>query len=83
MVLIFGWSPRRRRIETLEEPLHCPHCGHPSRFERYDVRSWFRLFLVPIFPVGERYHVIECGDCGYAVEIPASRIHTRQLQGNE
>lgn len=60
--IIFGMGPRRERID--EGEFFCPHCQAPRHYERLRVRNYFRLYFVPVLPLGEGHEVIVCNTCG-------------------
>jgi len=42
----------------------CPRCGQQAMFQPKSMRSWFTLFLVPIFPISGKQTISQCGNCG-------------------
>ena len=62
MLLIFGFRSRLKTI--MEGVFHCPRCQADRNFARKQVRRWFTLFFLPIFPVGKASgEFIECQTC--------------------
>ncbi len=60
--LIFGTGPRRERVD--EGDFFCPHCQADRRYDRVRVRNFFRLYFVPLIPIGDEHEIIVCQTCG-------------------
>jgi hypothetical protein len=65
-MIIFGTKPRTKT--TGHGEFHCPHCETPREYERKEVKSYFALYFVPIFPIGSGREFIECQTCHHAFE---------------
>lgn len=42
---------------------HCPHCESEAPYTKKKATEYFTLYFIPIFPLGARGNVIECGVC--------------------
>jgi len=58
---IIGVVPKERVVG--HETSYCPLCGRETIHEIVEVRHWFTLFLVPLFPVSGTQTYSRCG-CG-------------------
>jgi hypothetical protein len=45
---------------------YCPRCDHPEGYALKQVRPWFTLYFIPIFPIGGAQRYVECRRCGQA-----------------
>lgn len=61
----------------------CPHCGRKAMFQPKSVRSWFTLFLVPIFPIGGRQQMSQCGNCGTVFRLSPEELSQRVASGQQ
>jgi tetratricopeptide (TPR) repeat protein len=41
----------------------CPRCGRTGTLGGRQVRPWFTLFLLPVFPLGSGRRFTQCGQC--------------------
>jgi|GEM_PF-935710 tetratricopeptide (TPR) repeat protein len=41
----------------------CPRCGQQAMFQPKSFRTWFTLFLVPLFPISGKHTFSECAHC--------------------
>jgi DNA-directed RNA polymerase subunit RPC12/RpoP len=62
--IIFGTGPRREPVDNGD--FFCPHCQADRRYTRQHVRNYFRLYFIPVIPLGAGEYVIECQTCGKA-----------------
>lgn len=60
--LFFGTRVRRRDIGR--GTFHCPYCYAQRTYERVEARTWFHVFWVPLFPVGQAWESVRCTVCG-------------------
>jgi hypothetical protein len=42
----------------------CPHCQNHAAYRLRQVRRFFTLFFLPLFPVSSGVRFVECGRCG-------------------
>jgi hypothetical protein len=42
----------------------CPHCGTRGRYQLKQVRRFFTLYFIPLFPIGGGMRFVECDQCG-------------------
>ncbi len=61
-MLLFGWRMRRRVVGPLV-PIDCAHCHNAALYDYVEVRKWFTLFFVPLFPMGAAKHYMVCPIC--------------------
>ncbi|HEV7298991.1 MAG TPA: zinc-ribbon domain-containing protein [Tepidisphaeraceae bacterium] len=75
-ILFFGTKP----VISAEpgEPLrtHCPRCGQEADFHPKSYRTWFTLFFIPLFPVGAKRPISECGNCRAQFPVALSEMRT-------
>jgi len=62
--IIFGTGPRRENMDSGE--FYCPHCQTTRQYKRQRVRNYFRLYFIPLIPLGDSQEIIECETCGMA-----------------
>ena len=61
-MLVFGYGPKY----TLEAKgqFVCPKCSIKKEYKVKSSRQYFRLFFIPIFPIGKKNEpVVECQTC--------------------
>lgn len=46
----------------------CPHCQNHSSYRLKQVRRFFTLFFIPIFPISSGIRFVECDHCGSQFE---------------
>lgn len=61
MILFFGTRIRRQVLGT--GGFRCPYCVEPRGYEHVESRTWFHLFWIPLFPVGEARENVRCTVC--------------------
>ena len=61
VMLIFGYGPKY----TLEAKgqFVCPKCSIKKEYTVKTSRQYFRLFFIPIFPMGKNESIVECQTC--------------------
>ena len=65
MFFLFGFQSLKRA--TRGQPLvrrFCARCGFVSDLRHENIRTWFTLFFIPIFPVSKAQAVLTCTRCG-------------------
>jgi transcription elongation factor Elf1 len=65
-IIIYG--SRGVTSELSSGDFHCPHCGNPSEYKLKQIRRFFTLFFIPIFPISSGVRFVECGHCGSQFE---------------
>jgi hypothetical protein len=60
-MIIFG---RRGRTSTKDRgQFTCPKCAQHGAYELKQVRTWFTLYFIPVFPLNAGVLFVECGAC--------------------
>jgi len=63
------WGTRRRKKTLGFADVHkCSNCNNAKAFLVINVKEWFTLFWIPIFPVSSQYFLM-CPICGYGAQI--------------
>jgi hypothetical protein len=65
-MIIFGTRSKSRTIGSGR--FTCPRCRAERPYTRKQLRPYFALYFVPLFPVGQGREYIECQTCGAAFE---------------
>jgi tetratricopeptide (TPR) repeat protein len=52
----------------------CPNCKQRALFQPQTARSWFTFFLIPIFPVGGKITLSQCGNCRMQFRLSPSAL---------
>jgi hypothetical protein len=85
MILIWGLRARAKTLSTGE--FFCAKCGSDRSYMLQQIRRWFTLFFIPLFPVGKPLgEQVKCSTCGtrYAPEVlntPTSASFSENLRG--
>jgi zinc-ribbon family len=85
MILIWGLRARAKAISTGE--FFCAHCGTDRSYVLQQIRRWFTLFFIPLFPVGKPLgEQVKCSTCGtrFSPEVlhtPTSASFSENLRG--
>ena len=61
MIVIFGLGPKHR-VEARGQFV-CPKCSIKTEYNVQSSRQYFRLFFIPIFPMGKNESIVECQTC--------------------
>jgi hypothetical protein len=61
-IIIYG--SRGVTSHLSEGDFDCPHCQNHSSYQLKQVRRFFTLFFIPIFPISSPLRYVECGHCG-------------------
>ena len=51
-MIFFG--TKGRAIEMDKGNFHCPNCNSNNDYSKKYVQTWFTLYFIPIFPMGEK-----------------------------
>ena len=74
MIIIFGNGPKY--FVEAEGKFICPNCNFIKKYLVKTSNDYFRLFFIPLIPVGEKSHpFVECQHC-------KSNWHTSVLDQN-
>lgn len=57
------WGSRGRTSVMGSCEFNCPQCAEPKAGDRVQVRTFFTLYFIPLFPVGTQGTYVECGTC--------------------
>lgn len=85
MILIWGFRARAKAVSTGE--FFCSHCGADRSYVLQQIRRWFTLFFIPLFPVGKVLgEQVRCATCGsrFAPDVlntPTSATFSENLRG--
>ena len=85
MILIWGFRARAKTVSTGE--FFCSHCGADRSYVLQQIRRWFTLFFIPLFPVGKRLgEQVRCSTCGTlfrpeVLNAPTSAAFSENLRG--
>jgi hypothetical protein len=58
------WGSRGLTSTVENGDFHCPRCDQQQEYALKQVRPWFTLYFIPIFPVGGAEKYVECLGCG-------------------
>lgn len=62
MILIWGFRVIGKKLSTGQ--FFCPNCRCDRGYVLKQMRRWFTLFWIPLFPTGKQYgEVVECDAC--------------------
>ncbi|ADB19040.1 hypothetical protein Psta_4393 [Pirellula staleyi DSM 6068] len=61
-MIIYGSRGIERTVT--QGNFHCPRCGPSRVFTHKEIRRWFTLYFIPVFPMYRAGEYIECGTCG-------------------
>lgn len=85
MILIWGLRARAKALSTGE--FFCSHCGTDRSYVLQQIRRWFTLFFIPLFPVGKPLgEQVKCSTCGTrfspdVLNTPTSASFSENLRG--
>jgi hypothetical protein len=63
-IIIWGTRGMDSNVETGE--FNCPVCGEKQEYTLKEIKPYFTLFFIPIFPVGGGERYVRCDGCGEA-----------------
>jgi hypothetical protein len=58
------WGSRGITSSLSAGDFHCPQCDEARGYDLKQVRPFFTLYFIPIFPVGAPTRYVECRRCG-------------------
>jgi Tellurite resistance protein TerB len=85
MILIWGLRARAKTTGTGE--FFCAKCGADRSYVLQQIRRWFTLFFIPLFPVGKTLgEQVKCSTCGTCfrpdvLTTPTSASFSENLRG--
>ena len=50
----------------------CPHCHNSVVLHDVQMRTWFTLFFIPVFPLGRGRRTLMCPICRWTRDVPKS-----------
>jgi len=62
MFIIYG--TRGNFSDLSRGEFDCPHCRNHTSYRLREVKRYFTLFFLPIFPTGSGLRFVECDSCG-------------------
>lgn len=68
MFFFFGWGNRKIKDFGSAIIQDCSICSQQNYFNLVQVRDWFDLFFIPIFPYNTEYHLM-CPNCESALKL--------------
>jgi hypothetical protein len=85
MILIWGFKARAKTVSTGE--FFCSRCGADRSYVLQQIRRWFTLFFIPLFPAGKALgEQVKCSTCGArfqseVLNTPTSASFSESLRG--
>lgn len=61
--MIFIWGSKGRTKSVASGNFHCPDCATHRDYDQKEVKRWFTLYFIPIFPMNKLGEYVECGAC--------------------
>ena len=61
-IIIWGSRGLTRQLDS--GSFYCPNCDRTAEYLLKQVRPWFTLYFIPVFPVGSAERFVECQRCG-------------------
>jgi hypothetical protein len=68
MFFIFGWGRKTVKDYGPTIPAKCGNCNNNVYFKLVNVKLWFTLFFVPVFPYESKY-ILLCSTCSRGREL--------------
>ena len=62
MIIIWGHRGRTSHLDSGR--FYCPRCDGERYYDLKQVRPWFTLYFIPVFPTGAGERYVECQTCG-------------------
>ncbi len=70
--ILMGTKPVKREVAGgVRLRQTCPVCGVLSELRECQVRNYFTLFFIPVFPLGKGASMMSCSRCQSAFSLPA------------
>ena len=61
MFIIYGWGDHPETIG--QGTFFCPACQGETAYQHRQMRTWAKIFFIPIIPLAAGQHYVECGNC--------------------
>jgi tellurite resistance protein len=61
--MIFIWGSKGRTKTIGDGQFHCPDCQDHRTYAKKEVKRWFTLYFIPVFPMNTLGDFVECGAC--------------------
>ena len=58
------WGTRGKNVHIADGEFFCPRCNADQEFSHFQVRNYFTLYFIPLFPLGSGGEFLECSGCG-------------------
>jgi zinc ribbon protein len=69
MFLLFGWGHQSVKEHGPTYKIECPNCDKSEMWQLLQIRTFFTLFFIPVFPY-ESKKIMICPVCQHALELP-------------
>lgn len=56
--LIFGWGHVTEKNLGDIIPMNCKNCNNSSYFKLVNIKKWFKLFFIPVFPYSSEHFIV-------------------------
>ncbi len=73
-IILFGTRQIRSGEGGPPVETGCPNCGTTAPFIGKNIRTWFTLFFIPVFPISGGQRVSECTHCHTAFNLPIEQL---------
>jgi len=80
-IVLIIWGIRSVRRNMGAVLAMCHRCSQPCAQSLFDIRRWFTLFFIPLFPVGRSYYSV-CSMCAASTRITEEVAHQLQHEGS-
>lgn len=68
MLVLFGFGRETSRDHGATVPVICPNCHNAVHLHLVEVKKWFSLFFIPLFPYEWTYW-LKCPTCSRGIEL--------------
>lgn len=68
-MIIYGSRGIERTVES--GTFHCARCGPNRPYQHREIRRWFTLYFIPVFPMYRAGEYLECGSCSATFGVEA------------
>jgi uncharacterized tellurite resistance protein B-like protein len=62
-VLFIIWGSTGRNVVVSRGDFHCPSCQSKQPYQHVEVKRYFTLYFIPLFPLETVGEYVECGSC--------------------
>ena len=73
MFIIFGWNHRTTHGHGAVCNKTCSHCNNEVDWQLIQIKNWFTLFFIPIFPSDNEYF-LTCPICSHGKQVFKEKI---------